>query len=363
MTTEVDKSSTRTSEPNKTSLPLNSFVNDDISESELACLQSHYELLSAMDIKSRLNTAENRFRDADLRSIFDDSNTEFDLIPIIEESTKKYTNFISVIANQLKDQQANGSGRYTPLPPMNQYSFARLKLKSQLQMKPNKPGSSTTSFQPQKESGSNSPSRSSSPRRELFEAGTGFNFNSLQNPVGFVSSGMYSNTDKSSPPRDPLLLPVLGTAAFNRQNKLLSRSYRSRSKGFRTHANDFKQLYGTSGVGTSAQLVSTLTSSSSATSSSSSIDSKWSRAQTPQVAARRTQFGRPVQPISTSNSTSTHLTSHTSSSNNSPLAGNSHHLNSFLDHPSPNPNPNPNLLPSPLPGRVVLPSVVKNSFK
>ena len=223
--------------------------NDDyVSDSERAYLQSHYDSLSQADFMSRKNTAEGRV--SDVNSTFDCTN-EFDLIPIIEESTKKYRNFLSIIEPFLQ----HGNGR-CPSLSINQYNVARSKLSSQLQKRSkNLPLDSRI---PQKDLNKSIAPSQTSPRKDFYESGGVSGFGSP-----YAASGMYNNTNGqinnsngTEKARDPLLLPVLGAAAYNRQNRLRSRASRSRQyNGIRNTATssetNFKQLYGTSEAGIS----------------------------------------------------------------------------------------------------------------
>ena len=219
------------------------YNDDNVSDSERAYLQSHYDLLSQVDFMSRKSTAEGRV--PDVSSTFDFTN-DFDLIPIIEESTKKYRNFLSIIEPFLQ----NGNGR-SPSLSINQYNMARLKLSSQLQKR-----SKNLPLDPRHKDLSMNIAGQTSPERELFDSGGAPGFGSP-----YASSGMYNtsightnNGSGTEKVRDPLLLPVLGAAAYNRQNRLRSRASRSRQyKGVRNNTSssseansvNSKQLYGT----------------------------------------------------------------------------------------------------------------------
>ena len=196
---------------------------------------------------SRKNTAEGQ---VSLNNTFDCTN-EFDLIPIIEESTKKYRNFLSIIEPFLQ----HGNGR-SPSLSINQYDVARLKLSSQLQKRSkNLPLDTRT---PHKDLSIGIAPCQTSPRREIYEPG---GFSGFASP--YATSGICNNTNGQlissngiEKARDPLLLPVLGAAAFNRQNRLRSRASRSRQyQGIRNTSTssetNFKQLYGTSEAGIS----------------------------------------------------------------------------------------------------------------
>lgn len=234
---------------------------DDVSESERAYLQSNYDRIFSPPDKSKPRfTME--MNDSIESSISTFDGNEFDLLPIIEESGKKYTSFTSLINQQLKDQPIYTNGR-SPTLSINQYSIARLKLNSQIH-KGLKRGIGVIDgravFSLQKDL--SSPSRSSSPRKDLQD---GFGSTLTGFPSHSTTTNPYFSSMDSpgelSRDRDPLLLPmpVLGAAAFNRLNKQRQHQHqhgsRNRSKAsVRLKGHDLTMIYGTTGVSATLSL-------------------------------------------------------------------------------------------------------------
>jgi len=275
---------------------------ENVSESEKEHLQKHYELLWAASDNSVLSQSSLSVSNFDRDSASVDYLSEFDLLPIIEESTRKTKNFISVISKQLKEQQIYSNGR-SPSISINQYSLARSRLNSQNQKLSRVGSSKGSSLFTQKDI---SPSRSCSPRKDFQENSIGSGYSSSSSYNTGQSSNIYMGGNVGSTGgdiklRDPLLLPVLGTAAFIRQNKLHNYHRPYKPKGFRSPAksSDFSLIYGTSSSGLEAVMVNRTNSNNHKLASTSDKFSVTENSDLVSTKSLRSSY-RPASPVSQS---------------------------------------------------------------